>query len=145
MRKEPTDNRRGAWMMLAIMLSIIVIYLCIAYISEHYITSEQDLIEYADEQNGQCPLTETPSMQLLGVTVLPEMLLQFRYRLMEVNINEVDTTTLRSTLIKTVRQQIASNSELHSFHTKNVTLQYHFQDKNQAHLFLIVLKPEQKN
>jgi hypothetical protein len=44
MRKESTDNRRGAFMMLAIMLGIIVIYLCISYISEHFITIYGNLI-----------------------------------------------------------------------------------------------------
>jgi hypothetical protein len=88
---------------------------------------------------------ETSSRQLIGVNVLPEMMLQFRYRLTEVNINDVDTTSLRSSLMQTIHQQIENNPELHSFHTKNVTLQYHFQDKNKAHLFLIVLEPEQND
>lgn len=132
-RQTSLMKRIGAFALIAIAIS--------ACNSESYYQGK--LIGMAMIINKKCPQNVGAGVRMDSVTVSPHKTMEYHYTMLNIGIDDLDTTIFRKTVDSSLIAEVKRMPELKEFREHDVTLVYTYNDKNHTKIVSIPIAPSQ--
>lgn len=97
----------------------------------------------ASALNKQCPMMVDKETRLDNAVALPGNTFQYRYTLVNMTKDQLDTNIAKQTLRPNMVQSLSTMPELKDFRDNKVVMEYNYSDKTGAYMMKITIKPEE--
>lgn len=94
------------------------------------------------EINRKCPVKIDPETILEATSVQPGKKFVYRYRLPNVLLGKIDLETAGTNIFNNLLNTVKTSPDLKHFRDHQVTMVYHYRDKNGTVLFEFEFRPE---
>ncbi|MBS7254355.1 hypothetical protein [Flavobacterium branchiicola] len=100
------------------------------------------LMQTASELNKTCPIMVDKDTRLDNSVALPGDIFQYNYTLVNLDKKDVQIEKLKEFLVPTVKNFVKTSSDMKFARDNNVTVNYHYKDKNGVELLTVSVLPE---
>lgn len=129
---------------------IFAVTFAIAFFGTKYLFSgnsdDAKLKEIAAQINKSCPVVVDSETRLDNTEAFDGAKIQYNYTLL--NVTKGDSTVNISDTKKFIegqsQQNLDTNPQMHAFREMDITMKYHYKDKNGQFLFDFTIKPKNK-
>ncbi len=103
---------------------------------------DNQMIEFSNEINRNCPINVDAYTILKNAIVLPNKTFQYNYMLVGVSKEEVNLEILKELVFPPILQNAKTNPDMKIIRDNQVTLKYYYTDENGAFVTEYVVEPE---
>lgn len=106
---------------------------------------EKSLQEIADEYNKKCPQMIDSETRLDGIGIRDNSVIIYRYTLVNLLVENVDTLEFRRALWPGLLSLIKTNPAMQQLRERQTRFEYYYQDKRNRFIYTIKIAPADYN
>lgn len=130
-------------------IAIFIVVFCVAFFGARYFLKKDigaKLQEVSTELNAKCPIQVDSETRLDGTHFSKPKTIQYHYTILSLEAQNptVDLTKVERGLHENSQKNLDSSPDMKLFRENDVTLQYHYKDKNGHLLFKFAINPTTK-
>ena len=103
---------------------------------------DAELEKVAADMNRGCPFQVDEITVLVNVKALPNKTIQYNYKLNDLTKTEINLDTVKKYVFPNLLKNAKENPEAKPFRDNDVTIRYHYDDKNGEFITEYVVTPE---
>jgi hypothetical protein len=103
---------------------------------------EKQLVKASEEINKNCPVMLDQTTRLDGTIAGPGKILVYRYTLVGLSFDDVDTSAMKAYLLPRILNNVKTSEDMKAFRENEVTMHYDYYDMNGVSVLSIRVSPE---
>lgn len=140
--KPKFDRKQQAIKAIVSVFAFFIAYFGVQYIFFRQPSVDKILMNAAEEINRNCPIVVDEQTRLDNTVALPDNTIQYNYTLVNISVSETDMTKLNAATFPNIINIVKTAPGMKLFRDNEVTVVYHYRDKNGYFASKLTVTPE---
>lgn len=106
---------------------------------------DKKALKVVSQFNSKCPLMIDAETRMDGIEVTGENTIKYKYTLINLNVEKVDTAKFNSALRPGIITTIKTDAELAELRRINCSFEYYYKDRDNKFIYSFVITPNDYN